>query len=174
MWVMEDVKGGFSNVLGQQVLDLCKKGRCRWLKWFFRPRQFKVEWDEKVRGSGSANVGVPQGSQLSPVVLLIWMASILEKLENMKEEVGEGVGVVGVGIPAFIDDMCADVIVWEGGNMQRVEVNVKRIVRKGSGGMPPADRDRQRKKSCTSEKPGKRRMRIGSISSNWGSFSTIL
>ena len=56
LWVMEDVKGGFNNVLGQEVLDTvaesCKKGWCKWLKAFFRPQQFGVEWDGKVRGKG--------------------------------------------------------------------------------------------------------------------------
>ena len=47
MWVMEDVRGDFNNVLGQEVLDAVassdKKGWCQWLKAFFRPRQFEVE-----------------------------------------------------------------------------------------------------------------------------------
>ena len=47
LWVMEDVKGGFNNVLGQEVLDAVarseKRGWGRWLRDFFRPRQFEVE-----------------------------------------------------------------------------------------------------------------------------------
>ena len=47
LWVMEDIKGGFNNVLGQEVLDVMasfkKKGWCWWLKDFFRPWQFEVE-----------------------------------------------------------------------------------------------------------------------------------
>ena len=82
VWLMEGVKGGFNNVLGQEVLDAvaksCKKGWCKWLSHFFQPRIFEVEWDRKVRGRGSANVGVPQGSPLSPVIFLIWMAPIIE------------------------------------------------------------------------------------------------
>ena len=62
LWVMEDVKGGFNNVLGKEVLDAVarsdKKGWFRWLKQFFRLRQFDVEWDGKVPGRRSANVGV--------------------------------------------------------------------------------------------------------------------
>ena len=87
-----------------------------------------------MRGSGSANVGVPQGSPLSPVVFLIWMAPILG--EDGKEDErgsrswdGSGSGR-GTAIPSFVDGMCTDIVVWEGGcNMQRVETNVKRIVR---------------------------------------------
>ena len=48
---MEDVKGGF-NVLGQEMLDVVA-GSVAERIW-----QFDVEWDGKVRGHGSANVGV--------------------------------------------------------------------------------------------------------------------
>ena len=107
---MEDIKGGFNNVLRQEVLDAVggssKKGWCRWLRDFFRPRHFEVEWDGKVRGCGSANVGVPQGSPISPVVFLIWMAPILRKME---ERVREGTNLE-VELLSFVDDMCVDII----------------------------------------------------------------
>ena len=147
LWVMEDVRGGFNNVLGQEVLDAVgrseKKGWCQWLKDFFRPRQFEVKWDGKVQGWGSANVRVPQGSPLSPVVFFIWMAPILKKLKarlrenaGVRARVGAGnragaevVVETDVELPSFVNNMCADIIVWERGcNMNRVEDNVKRTV----------------------------------------------
>ena len=130
---MEDVRGGFNNVLGQEVLDAvsrsCKRGWCRWLIDFFRPREFDVEWDGKIRGHGSANVGVPQGSPLSPVVFLIWMAPILSKMEErVKGETG-----LDVEVPSFVDDICIDIIDWDvSRNMQCVEADIKRIVREVS------------------------------------------
>ena len=37
-------------------------------------------------------------------------------------------------MPSFVDDMCAGIIDWDGGNnMERVEVEVKRIVREVAG-----------------------------------------
>ena len=70
LWVMKDVKGGFNNVLGQEVLNAvagsCRRSWSKWLAHFFRPQQFEVKWDGKVRGKGSCNVGVPQGSPLIP------------------------------------------------------------------------------------------------------------
>ena len=97
------------------------------MREFFRPRQFEVEWDGKVHGRGSANIGVPQGSPLSPVVFLIWMAPILERMEEeLRSKAGLGAGAAGadaivdVEFPSFVDDMCADMVIWEGGvrNMQ--------------------------------------------------------
>ena len=56
------MSNSFNNVLGQEVLDAVvgssKRGWCRWLKQFFRQRQFEVEWDGKVREKGSANCNV--------------------------------------------------------------------------------------------------------------------
>ena len=60
------------------------------------------------------------------MVFLIWMAPILQKME---ERVKAGTGL-DVEIPLFVDDMCVDIIDWNGDRiMQRVEVDVKRIVR---------------------------------------------
>ena len=53
-----------------------------WMKNFFRARQFTISWDGKDRGNGRKNIGVPQGSPLSPVVFLMWMAPILEEMER--------------------------------------------------------------------------------------------
>ena len=72
------------------------------------------------------------------------MASILGKMEKIKEKVGIGAGMAGrdvvvdVELPSFVDDRCEDIVVWEEGcNMQRVEANVN------DGRMLAADRDWQ-------------------------------
>ena len=49
---------------------------------------------------GSANVRVLQGLPLSPVVFLMWMSPILQKMEE-KVRVGTG---LEVEMPLFIDD----------------------------------------------------------------------
>ena len=60
---MEDVKGGFNNIIGQEMLNCVaksdKRGWCRWLVDFFRLQNFDVEWDGKVRGRGSIPGSVP-------------------------------------------------------------------------------------------------------------------
>ena len=86
VWVMEDVQGGFQNVQWEVVRDRIKgtaaEGWLGWLKTFFRKREFTIEWDGKKRGQGRTNVGAPQGSPLSPVLFLIYMAPILEEMEK--------------------------------------------------------------------------------------------
>ena len=78
------------------------RGLCRWVREFVSPRSFEVLWDGSVRGMGRSTVGVPQGSHLSPVLFLIWLAPILVEMERRIREVVPG---VGVEFPSYIDDL---------------------------------------------------------------------
>ena len=75
-WGFWDVKGGFQNVVGEEVLGLLvggegTQGLCGWVEQFVAPSDFEVSWDGKVRGMGRSTTGVPQGSPLSPVLFLV-------------------------------------------------------------------------------------------------------
>ena len=66
------------------------------------PWEFEVAWDGSVRDRGAAAKGVPQASPLSPILFLVFMAPILEKMERrVKEEVGR----VEVQFPSYVDDL---------------------------------------------------------------------
>src|SRR4029077_3195003 len=110
-----DVKGGFQNVVGKQVKEYMgrtKEGH-RWVEWmdkFLRAREFMITWDGKDRGMGRTNVGVPQGSPLSPVVFLIWMAPILEEMERRVREVTG----VDIKLPSYVDDIHLGIYDWSG------------------------------------------------------------
>ena len=107
MW---DVKGRFQNAREEVVVGRCQKSEKarRWmgyLKDFFRAREFTMEWDGTVRGRGKTNVGAPQGSPLSPVVFLIFMAPILEA----KEERVRAATNLDVELPSYVDDILVNV-----------------------------------------------------------------
>ena len=85
-WRFWDVKAGFQNMTEKEVSErmrLTEEGR-QWRKWmtsFMGKRSFVVSWDGKGRRVWKTNVGVPQGSPLSLVVFLVWIAPILEYME---------------------------------------------------------------------------------------------
>ena len=101
------MKGGFQNVVGEEVLSCLAsvdgtRGLCRWVRQFMAGRTFVVSWDRKARGVGTSSKGVPQGSPLSPVLFLVWMAPIFWEMgRRVVEEVPE----VGVEFPSYIDDL---------------------------------------------------------------------
>ena len=106
-WGFWNVKGGFQNVVGSELLGYLDgvegtRGLCRWVREFVAPRHFKVSWDGAVRGVGSSMVGVPQGSLLSPVLFLVWLAPILVEMERL---VCEDVPGVGVEFLSYVDDL---------------------------------------------------------------------
>ena len=106
-WGFWDVKVGFQNVVGEEVLRGLgevegTRGLCGWVEQFVAPRDFEVSWDGRVRGVGRLSTGVPQGSPLSPVLFLVWMAPILTEMERrIKEEVPG----VGVEFPSYVDNL---------------------------------------------------------------------
>ena len=66
------------------------------------PREFEVAWDGAVPGRGAAAKGVPQGSPLSLVLFLVFIAPILKEMERrVKEEVGR----VEVQFLSYVDDL---------------------------------------------------------------------
>ena len=137
-WAFWDVKGGFQNVRSAAVLNrIGGYGPLRcwlsWLKRFMSPKEFEVAWDSSVRGRGAATKGVPQGSPLSPVLFLVFMAPIWEEMERrVKEEVER----VDVQFPSYVDnDHCglydkrvAGEEVDKRERMQDLVTRVKRVV----------------------------------------------
>ena len=113
-WGFWDVSGGFQKVIPTQVLERMDKTRIgrKWKKWtseFMRERSFQVSWDGVDRGVGKTNLGVPQGSPLSPVIFLIWMAPILEEMEKrIKWELG-----VDINLPSYVDDIHVGIYDWK-------------------------------------------------------------
>ena len=114
-WNFWDVKGGFQNVREQDVvkeLEKSEEGK-KWIpciKEFFREREFELEWDGKVRGKGKTNSGAPQGSPLSPVIFLIWMAPIITKME---EALKNRWPTFDLELPSYVDDLHLVVSIWE-------------------------------------------------------------
>ena len=90
-----------------------------------------MEWDGEKRGLGKTNVGVPQGSPLSPIVFLIFMAPILEEMETtIAQELN-----IDIEIPSYVDDILVCVLDKEGqmemkGTLKSIDTVVNRVATK--------------------------------------------
>ena len=94
-------------MVGEEVLSCLAgveetRGLWKWVRRFPSSREFEASWDGKVRGVGGSSKGVPQGSPLSPVLFLVWMASILRELER---RIIEEVPSVVMEFPYYVYDL---------------------------------------------------------------------
>lgn len=101
------MKGGFQNVVGSEVLDRLASvagtmGLGGWVSLFVSLREFEVSWDRKVRGAARSTVGIPQGSPLSPDLILGWVAPMWEEMECCIVEEMPG---VALEFPSYVDDL---------------------------------------------------------------------
>ena len=138
-WGMWDVRGGFGNSRLEVVEHRIQQTNTEiWQRWggyiknFFRPRSFEVEWDGKVRDSSRTNIGVPEGSPLSPLIFLIYMATILDEIEQrLTQETAWRGKTLDVECPSFVDDIMASLMDWEGTRDLNLTVEkAKKIVEK--------------------------------------------
>ena len=76
-WGFWDVKGGFQNVVGGDVLRALEgvagtRGLCSWMEQFVAPRDFEVSWDGlgwEGEGGGKIDDGRPTGLSTLPCAL---------------------------------------------------------------------------------------------------------
>ena len=125
-WGFWDVKGGFQNVKEQDVLKEIEKSEegKRWIPWiggFFRDRRFKLEWDRKMRGRGKTNLVALQGSSLSPIIFLIWMTSIIRKMEIVIKEVV----LYENKLPSYVDKLYVNICNWN-----RIHMDMKLLLKR--------------------------------------------
>ena len=143
-WGFWDVKRGFQNVWWEPVMERLSEHPegSRWLPWLtnvFGRRNFEVVWDGTLKGRGQTGNGVPQGSPLSPVLFLIWMAPIMEDLE-IKVSISLG---REVELFSYVDDIHVGVygrsqegVEEQGGWVERVDEVVGEVSEEW--GMPTA------------------------------------
>ena len=94
-----DIKGAFDTVCHRRLLDtLQKKGFPQWvLDWiqsYLTDRSATLFFDDEESDPIRIRAGVPQGSPLSPILFLIYIALLYEALEEV-----QGIAVIG-----FADD----------------------------------------------------------------------
>jgi len=93
----KDVVSAFNNLRREGMLESLEragvpKATRDYVSAFLEPRAFQISWDNEPRGEGRMNQGTPQGSPLSPVLWLIYIARSLKEAERRIK-----------AMPAFLD-----------------------------------------------------------------------
>lgn len=81
-----DIKGAFDTVNHVRLLDTLRSMGCpmwvvRWTKSFLTGREARLRFDGGESAPIQINAGVPQGSPLSPILFLLYIASLYERLQ---------------------------------------------------------------------------------------------
>ena len=119
------MKRGFQNVRDKDVqreLEKSEEGR-KWILWiggFFKARNFDLEWDSKMRERGKTNLEALQGSPLSPIIFIIWMALIINKME---------IGIRKIvpcdnKLPLYVDNFHVNICNWN-----RIHVDMELLLK---------------------------------------------
>jgi len=83
----KDIVSAFNNIRSETLLEILVANNVReetieYIRRFLAPRSFNIGWDMKIRGRGRGHMhqGAPQGSPLSPVLWLIYIANTLKRV----------------------------------------------------------------------------------------------
>lgn len=113
--LMLDVKGAFDNVSKTRLLKTMQElglpdQFISWVDHFMTDRKVSLAFDGDREDMASVETGIPQGSPISPILFLIYIRPLFDRLKTK---------FPAVGVPSYIDDVA---LVFTGKN---IRTNVK-------------------------------------------------
>lgn len=103
-----DVKGAFDHVSTNQLLRVCIRlglpsSLISWISSFLSDRKIQLAFDNETSQETPIQVGIPQGSPISPILFLIYIRYLFETSEEIDEE--ERAQLSQVRYLSYIDDI---------------------------------------------------------------------
>ena len=98
-----DVKGAFPHVAKGNLIKRMEEMGCeadlvRWVESFMEERKVIMSMDGKEGDSMEVEMGVPQGSPISPVLFVVYLSGLFGQVQDKENECGsEGI--------SFVDDV---------------------------------------------------------------------
>ena len=94
-----DIKGAFDHVSANKLLKICQelglpRSLCRWIECFLNNRYIQLAFDGEKQDKTRIEIGIPQGSPVSPILFLIYIRNLFSSIENMK-----------IRSPSYLDDI---------------------------------------------------------------------
>jgi ribonuclease HI len=119
-----DIKGAFDHVSANRLIKICielglPKNLIYWIKDFLLERSINLSFDGEFRGMKAIEIGIPQGSPISPILFLIYIKSLFKNNENIEN----------IRIPSYIDDIgLVAKSKTTKGNCQKLEIAMKELL----------------------------------------------
>ena len=87
-----DIKGAFDHVSANQMLKICQKLQLPkslyyWIKSFLQDRKVQLKFDGNNQKMTNIEIGIPQGSSISPILFLIYIKYLFTKRSNTSERI---------------------------------------------------------------------------------------
>lgn len=87
--VFMDVKGAFDHVAKNRLLQTMihlklPHNLVRWVQSFLSNRKLRLAFDGKIEGFKEVEIGIPQGSPISPILFLIYIRDIFAPLQDIR------------------------------------------------------------------------------------------
>src|SRR2546427_854203 len=107
-----DIKGAYDHISANHLLKICQKlqlpkSLCFWIRSFFQNRKIQLRFDGNIQEMTNVNIGIPQGSLISPILFLIYIRFLLSKRSNTSERILSYVDDVGLAISSkSIEENC--------------------------------------------------------------------
>ena len=87
-----NIKGAFNHVSANQMLRICQKLQLLkslyyWVKSFLQDRKVQLKFDGNNQKMTNIEIGIPQGSPISPILFLIYIRYLFTKRSNISERI---------------------------------------------------------------------------------------
>src|SRR6266498_2537111 len=96
-----DVKGAFDHVSANQLIKICidlclPKLLCSWIDSFLVDRKIQLAFDNGKSIKTDIQIGIPQGSPISPILFLIYIRNLFQDLESRGMSYINNIGLVAL------------------------------------------------------------------------------
>src|SRR5438034_3486114 len=107
-----DIKGAYDHVSANHLLKICQKLKLLkslyfWIRSFFQNRKIQLRFDGNIQEMTDINIGIPQGSPVSPILFLIYIRFLFNKRINTSERILSYLDDIGLAVSSnSIEENC--------------------------------------------------------------------